>query len=69
MNEFIKNTIRVEFGIAACQQQAANCWDAMLSKVHNSQTATDKAAMAQAMLDAVADKLNTPSSRLLQRVT
>lgn len=68
MKEFLENTIRVEFGITACQQQAANCWDAMLSKVHHSQTAIDKVAMAQAMLDAVADKLNNPSSRLLQRV-
>ncbi|WP_329910005.1 hypothetical protein [Serratia quinivorans] len=68
MKEFIENMIRAEFGIAAGQQQIANSYDAMLSKDRSSLTAIGKAAMAEAMIDAVAYKLNNPSSQLLQVV-
>jgi hypothetical protein len=68
MKEFIENMIRAEFGIAAGQQQIANSYDAMLSKDRSSLTAIGKAAMAEAMIDAVAYKLNNPSSELLQVV-
>lgn len=68
MKEFIENMIRAEFGIAAGQQQIANSYDAMLSKDRSSLTAIGKAAMEEAMIDAVAYKLNNPSSQLLQVV-
>lgn len=68
MKEFIENMIRAEFGIAAGQQQIANSYDAMLSKDRSSLTAIGKAAMAEAMIDAVAYKLNNPNSQLLQVV-
>lgn len=68
MKEFIENMIRAEFGIAAGQQQIANSYDAMLSKDRSRLTPLGKSAMEEAMIDAVAYKLNNPSSQLLQVV-
>lgn len=68
MKEFIENMVRAEFGIAAGQQQIANSYDAMLSKDRSRLTPLGKSAMEEAMIDAVAYKLNNPSSQLLQVV-
>ncbi|MVF05177.1 hypothetical protein [Serratia marcescens] len=68
MKEFIENMIRAEFGIAGGQEQIAKSYDAMLSKDRSRLTPLGKAAMAEAMLDAVDYKLNNPDSELLQVV-
>ncbi|RJK63720.1 hypothetical protein CMV60_20010 [Serratia marcescens] len=68
MKEFIENMIRAEFGIAAGQQQIAHSYDAMLSKDRSRLTPLGKSVMEEAFIDAVAYKLNNPSSQLLQVV-
>ncbi|EFE96672.1 hypothetical protein [Serratia odorifera] len=68
MQEFIENMIRAEFGIAGGQEQIAKSYDAMLSKDRSRLTPLGKSVMEEAFIDAVAYKLNNPSSQLLQVV-
>lgn len=68
MKEFIENMVRAEFGIAGGQEQIANSYDAMLSKDRSRLTPLGKSVMEEAFIDAVAYKLNNPSSELLQVV-
>lgn len=68
MKEFIENMVRAEFGIAGGQEQIAKSYDAMLSKDRSRLTPLGKSVMEEAFIDAVAYKLNNPSSELLQVV-
>ena len=68
MQEFIENMVRAEFGIAGGQEQIAKSYDAMLSKDRSRLTPLGKSVMEEAFIDAVAYKLNNPSSQLLQVV-
>ncbi|CAI1046662.1 hypothetical protein [Serratia ficaria] len=68
MKEFIENMVRAEFGITGGQEQIAKSYDAMLSKDRSRLTPLGKSAMEEALIDAVAYKLNNPSSQLLQVV-
>ena len=68
MQEFIENMVRAEFGIAGGQEQLAKSYDAMLSKDRSRLTPLGKSVMEEAFIDAVAYKLNNPSSELLQVV-
>lgn len=68
MKEFIESMIRAEFGIYEGSKQIAHSYDAMLSKDRSRLTHLGKDAMEEAMIDAVAYKLNNPSSQLLQVV-
>ena len=68
MQEFIENMVRAEFGISGGQEQLAKSYDAMLSKDRSRLTPLGKSVMEEAFIDAVAYKLNNPSSELLQVV-
>lgn len=68
MKEFIENMVRAEFGITGGQEQIAKSYDAMLSKDRSRLTPLGKSVMEEAFIDAVAYKLNNPSSELLQVV-
>lgn len=68
MKEFIENMVRAEFGIYEGSKQISNSYDAMLSKDRSHLTPLGKSVMEEAFIDAVAYKLNNPSSQLLQVV-